>query len=359
MQSKIYLAAAGSGKTTFLIDYLSGSDQKILYTTFTDENTEVAKEMVYQKCGCIPSNITVLPWFSFLLEHGVRPFQGSAGFGREKFIGVDLNSRGKNFNKRGTLHYYCNKSKEIYAAKLPALALRCNECSSGAVVDRIKELFDVVLIDEIQDMAGYDYNFIAALLSGGMPVIMCGDERQSTYRTNEGNKNKGLSIERYLEKNKLTSICEVDRATLNETHRCSKDVIEFANMVYPEFPSTESSCTDSDKIHNGVWAIPKSLAQKYCEFIDPVILRHSVTTQTANASTICNFGKAKGRTYNHVLIYPVSDMASWLQDASTQLKPQTRSKLYVAITRARFSVGFVVADNKIKELPGTLSIWKP
>lgn len=108
-----------------------------------------------------------------------------------------------------------------------------------------------------------------------------------------------------------------------------------------------------------VRAIPESLAQRYCEFLDPVILRRSVATQTANASSICNFGKAKGRTYDHVLIYPVADMASWLQDASTDLKPQTRSKLYVAITRARFSAGFVVADNKKNELPDTLSVWKP
>lgn len=261
MKSKIYLAAAGSGKTTFLINSLSDADQKILYTTFTDENSAVAKEMIYQKYGCIPSNITVLPWFTFLLEHGVRPFQGAAGFGKEKFSGVDLNPEGRNFYKKGTLRYYCNKSKEIYAAKLPALALKCNECSFGAVIERIKELFDVVLIDEIQDMAGYDYDFIAALLSSGMPVVMCGDERQSTYRTNAGNKNKGLSLEQYIEKKKLTSLCEIDRATLNGTHRCSKSVIEFANMVYPEFPPTESLCAASNETHNGVWVIPKSLAQ--------------------------------------------------------------------------------------------------
>lgn len=128
MKSKIYLAAAGSGKTTFLINSLSNADQRILYTTFTDENAAVAKEMIHKKYGCIPSNITVLPWFSFLLEHGVRPFQGAAGFGKERFSGVDLNPEGRNFNKKGTLRYYCNKSKEIYAAKLPALALKCNEC---------------------------------------------------------------------------------------------------------------------------------------------------------------------------------------------------------------------------------------
>ena len=60
MKSKIYLAAAGSGKTTFLINSLSNADQRILYTTFTDENAAVAKEMIHKKYGCIPSNITVL-----------------------------------------------------------------------------------------------------------------------------------------------------------------------------------------------------------------------------------------------------------------------------------------------------------
>ena len=69
MESKIYLAAAGSGKTTFLVDLLSNQDARILYTTFTDENAEVAMEMVCQRHGIIPPNITILPWFSFLLEH--------------------------------------------------------------------------------------------------------------------------------------------------------------------------------------------------------------------------------------------------------------------------------------------------
>lgn len=95
----------------------------------------------------------------------------------------------------------------------------------------------------------------------------------------------------------------------------------FANMVYPEFSPTASLRAASNETHNGVWAIPESLAQRYCEFLDPVILRRSVATQTANASSICNLGKAKGRTCDHVLIYPVADMASWLQDASTDLKP--------------------------------------
>ncbi len=188
---------------------------------------------------------------------------------------------------------------------------------------------------------------------------MCGDERQSTYRTNTAKKNKGKSIEQYFKENGLAATCGIDRSTLNGTYRCSKEIIEFANKVYPEFPSTDSLRVESDRAHNGIWIVLDSLAQEYCNMVDPVILKNSVATSTVNASVVCNFGKAKGRTYDHVLIYPVKDVLSWLQDNSTQLKPQTRSKLYVAITRAKYSVGFVVPDNMIVGSPAELAIWNP
>lgn len=359
MGSRLYLAAAGSGKTTFLVNMLTESGKRILYTTFTDENAEVAREMVVSKCGCLPPNIAISPWFTFLLEHGVRPFQGSAGFGKEKFTGIHIGPERVNYNKKGTLRYYCNESMEVYAAKLPDLALRCNECSAGAVVDRIKALFDVILIDEIQDMAGYDYDFIAALLAADITVIMCGDKRQSTYRTNAGRVHKGKSIEDFLKEKGLDGLCPIDFSTLNGSHRCSKRVIEFANKVYPDFPATVSLRSDDGILHDGVWIVPESVAQKYCDLICPVILRHSISIKTVKALSICNFGQAKGRTYDHVLIYPVKDMLSWLQGNATAMKGQTRSKLYVAITRARHSVGFVVPDNKANDFPEELPVWNP
>ena len=38
--SRMYLAAAGSGKTTFLLEKTSDKSKRYLYTTFTDENAE-------------------------------------------------------------------------------------------------------------------------------------------------------------------------------------------------------------------------------------------------------------------------------------------------------------------------------
>ena len=82
MQSKqtnnrLLIAAAGSGKTTFLVDEaLKQKEGKILITTYTQANEEEIRKKIIEKNKVIPENITVQTWFSFLLKHGVRPFQG-------------------------------------------------------------------------------------------------------------------------------------------------------------------------------------------------------------------------------------------------------------------------------------------
>ena len=51
--SKLYIAAAGAGKTTFLVDSAfhqsSSIDNKILITTFTDDNTLEIQRKFYSK----------------------------------------------------------------------------------------------------------------------------------------------------------------------------------------------------------------------------------------------------------------------------------------------------------------------
>jgi DNA helicase-2/ATP-dependent DNA helicase PcrA len=54
-----------------------------------------------------------------------------------------------------------------------------------------------------------------------------------------------------------------------------------------------------------------------------------------------NMGESKGLTFDRVLIYPTITMKNWMKNNSITLKPKTRSQFYVAITRARYSVGIV------------------
>ena len=76
MADKLIIAAAGSGKTTFLVNQaLSIQDSRVLITTFTEANEQEIKKKFIEANGCIPPNVTVQTWFSFLLQHGVKPYQ--------------------------------------------------------------------------------------------------------------------------------------------------------------------------------------------------------------------------------------------------------------------------------------------
>ena len=57
--------------------------------------------------------------------------------------------------------------------------------------------------------------------------------------------------------------------------------------------------------------------------------------------SIINMGEPKGLPYDRVLIYPTGTMRNWMKDHSKKLQPKTRYQFYVAITRARYSVGVV------------------
>ncbi len=55
-----------------------------------------------------------------------------------------------------------------------------------------------------------------------------------------------------------------------------------------------------------------------------------------------NMGVSKGLEFPHVLIRPTKPIRQWLTSADAgKLKPVTATKLYVAMTRARHSVGFI------------------
>lgn len=76
-------------------------------------------------------------------------------------------------------------------------------------------------------------------------------------------------------------------------------------------------------------------------------LRDKRNVKVNEEYSVINFGESKGLTFDRVLIYPTKPMMDWILDHSKDLPYQSKSKLYVAITRARYSVG-IVYDNKKK-----------
>lgn len=73
--SVLFEAAAGSGKTTLLTNLaLKYRSDRVLFTTYTDENTEEIRSSFLRAARMPPSNIDLMPWFTFLLKHCVKPF---------------------------------------------------------------------------------------------------------------------------------------------------------------------------------------------------------------------------------------------------------------------------------------------
>ena len=120
--SKLYIAAAGAGKTTFLVDSAfhqsSSIDNKILITTFTDDNTLEIQRKFYSKYGFIPHNIDILPWFTFLLKECVRPYQQFMVTERINGLQLVNGSSTQGIPERDVRRFFLNKKHCIYSDKL-------------------------------------------------------------------------------------------------------------------------------------------------------------------------------------------------------------------------------------------------
>ncbi len=75
--NQLIIAAAGAGKTYSLVtDAWLKKPKRIILTTYTDNNTEEIRRIFYHEYNCIPGHVIIKPWFTMLLEHFVRPYQG-------------------------------------------------------------------------------------------------------------------------------------------------------------------------------------------------------------------------------------------------------------------------------------------
>jgi len=76
-KNKLIVAAAGSGKTSLLVNRALKQTGNVLITTFTEANEGEIKKKLLERAKCFPKNVVVQTWFSFLLQHGVRPYQSA------------------------------------------------------------------------------------------------------------------------------------------------------------------------------------------------------------------------------------------------------------------------------------------
>jgi DNA helicase-2/ATP-dependent DNA helicase PcrA len=368
--NKLMIAAAGSGKTTYLMKQaLEVKEENALITTYTEANEEEIRKKFIEEEGYIPRNITIQTWFSFLLQHGVRPYQSEMNDElHERKIGFHLTdqpsgtykgSNGKIYSygeEKNFFQFYFTSKKDlrIHSDQISKFIVKCDKKVEGEVINRISRIYPHIFIDEVQDLAGWELEILKLLFNTPSNILLVGDPRQVTYLTHHPKKYpkyKNGKIDEFINNECKKDICEIDPKTLRKSHRNNKYICDFSSKLFQEYepcqPCECKECRDYSVDREGVFLVKKEDVQKYCEKFSPTILRWKGAIFPE-----WNYGKSKGLTFDRVLIYPTNPIKKWLKNNNESLEPSSRCKFYVAVTRAKYSVGIVYDYNDSDEFEG-------
>lgn len=227
MDNRLILAVAGSGKTWNILDLLKSSGRSLV-VTYTENNFKNLHNRIAAEYGCIPERIRLYKYFSFLYSFCLRPF-----------IGDELGLRGINLDeppkhtrkiKRTNTSFYLDKNQRLYYNRM-ALLLSNKELIPD-VNRRLSKYFDSFFVDEMQDFAGYDFNFLCELALADVSTVLVGDFYQHTYDTSrDGNVNKTLHNDLSIYKSRLKGKgYDIDNTSLRKSYRCSPTVCNFVSQ---------------------------------------------------------------------------------------------------------------------------------
>ncbi|MBK6484304.1 MAG: hypothetical protein IPG01_14515 [Chitinophagaceae bacterium] len=183
-------------------------------------------------------------------------------------------------------------------------------------------------------------------------LFLVGDPRQGTYSTNSSTKNKKFkkaAIVNFFDDDSLG--IEKDTTSLTTNYRCNNSICELSNKLFPNMPATISGNNETTN-HDGVFLVRECEVNEYLSNYPVTQLRENVKTEVNQQYRVMNFGESKGLSFNRVLIYPTKPILTWFSNNDSELAATSRSKLYVALTRARFSVGIICNYSDETEIDG-------
>ncbi len=329
MAGRMILAVAGSGKTSYLMDQLDDA-RRALVITYTNNNYENIRVRVAHKFGHMPSNIVLFSYFSFLYAFCFKPFLHMA----QRTKGINFESCRNKF-ARGRARYV-DSSSRLYSNRLAKFL-----DEQGVIPDlkaRLNKYFDHILIDEVQDIAGHDFNLLTAIVAAGPDVTLVGDYFQHTFDTSrDGNVNQNL----HSDFDGYKTRCEdagltVETDLLGRSYRCSPSICAFVtDRLGIEIQSHREDDTKIMLVND------QTLADGI--FADNEIAKIFYNDSSKYPCRAGNWGAVKGiNDYGTVcVVLNKSSYKAYEKNTLHRLAPQTKNKLYVAVTRTWGDLYFV------------------
>jgi DNA helicase-2/ATP-dependent DNA helicase PcrA len=357
--NRLTLAVAGSRKTQGLVEACKAADpaERILVLTYTKNNQTELSTRLAHLAGDHP-HVEVAGWFSFLLHHFVGPFLPIV-FPGFRVEGFDFDSPPQTYVAADRWERYFNQHCEARRVHLPQLAVRVNGAGGGICVQRLERVYDRIMIDEVQDLAGYDLEILKLLISSSITVQMVGDIRQAIMATNERDpKNRKymfMKIWNWFREQENAGRISIEQRC--ETWRCAPEITAFADSLFtPDWGFSPTVSRNTERTgHDGMFFVAPQHVDAYDAKFHPIVLRHSKASAKRYAHLTCiNIGDSKGLERQRILIYPTAAFADFITKA-TELSDQQAARLYVAVTRARHSVAFVMKPFEGSSIP----FWTP
>ena len=377
MPNELWIAGAGSGKThkiiTDAIEVIKAGG-RVLVVTYTTNNQAELRARFVALYGSSSENFVVKGLFTFYLEDMVRPYQRVVFPDRitaslftkdnphlQPGTTYYIKGRGeKEDGKINPMHYLTPCKTMAYSGLLAKLATRIAKLSKDAPAKRLKEIYQRVFFDEVQDLVGWDYEVIKSLNNVMVDSICCvGDFRQTIYDTTFGHKvpqTPQQKVDCFVGKMKF------ERHSMPKNRRCIQEICDLSDTVHPGM--YDKTVSGVEKVpaeilhHHGTFIVKQSQVADYLAVFRPQVLRWSSTTGTGYLPgnlTCYNFGSCKGLGFDRVLVILSPKHLDFIAGDATVFDEdkteESRNKLYVAITRARYSLAFLVKDNKVKGLP--------
>jgi DNA helicase II / ATP-dependent DNA helicase PcrA len=354
-ENRIIIACAGSGKTTRLVvEALANRHRRIAMVTYTNNNAREIITRFGQRNSGVPKHVDVMTWFGFLLRECARPYQRAKYTEKRIESLLFVNEQSAKYIRETDVrcHYFAN-GELIYSDKIAKFVIACEAKTGKAVTSRLEKIYTDVFIDEFQDLAGWDLEVIRMLLQSGIRVTLVGDPRQHIYSTNPSQKNKqylGGKVVNLVKKWEKKGLCNPEY--MNFTYRCNHAICEFVNLLWPGMEPIKTLRSDPTE-HEGIFLVSEKIVKEYIERFRPQILRYDKNVNTYGQDAL-NFGLAKGLQFKRVLIIPTKSMKKYLQSGDLTHVEKTKDKLHVAVTRAEYSVAFVLEGHS----PLILNRWE-
>lgn len=323
MDKRVVFAVAGSGKTTLILSKLD-LERRSLIITYTVNNVENLRNGIIRKFGYFPANIKLMSYFNFLYGFCFRPFLAF----EYKARGINWNINPNQFAKDDAR--YIDSNRRLYSNRLAKFLEKSTVLK--AINLRIEKYYDYILFDEIQDLAGHDFNLLKSIAKSKLNMLCVGDFFQHTFDTGrDGSVNRKLHDDYYAYQRLFKDMgLIVDTTSLVKSYRCSPEVCEFVSKEI----GIDIQSQRTDQTHVEVIDDEETALNIY---LDDSVVKLFYMDQRKYSCFAKNWGETKGEDrYRNVCV--VLNEKSWkiLKNGKLEeLAPTTKNKFYVACTRAK------------------------